>query len=289
MEFLYPRERFIGASAVLFPCIPGIFCRPIAIDFNSDVIKCGGGSGCHSSIATSNEGPNGGTPLRNAITVGDGFVVTTDNSGGIGEKPGDFVAVPDRVTSYFAARVALLEQWACHAEPVAILIHNFSGSTSWHQYVAGVTDLFQEAGLDMPTISGSSETNMELVQSAMAVTMIGQRRDFLPADGLIWFTYGTPLVGNEVLEYADQVASLRLIRAALDNGIVDCIWPVGSGGILNEVRKMLSNEEIQVVTELDTLKTAGPSTVVLLGIPEEKAREATALFGAQLTKIQMHT
>ena len=227
--------------------------------------------------------------MRNAIDIGNGFIITTDNSGGIGEKSGDIVTAPDHVTAYFAARVALLEQWASHAEPVTIVIHNFSGSASWDKYVAGVTDLFQEAGLDLPTISGSSETNMELVQSAMAVTMIGQRRDFLPADGLIWFTYGTPLVGNEVLEYADQVASLRLIRAALDNGIVDCIWPVGSGGILNEVRKMLSNEEIQVVTELDAMKTAGPSTVVLLGIPEEKASEAIALFGAQLTKIQMHT
>ena len=73
------------------------------------------------------------------------------------------VAVPDHVTAYFAARVALLEQWATHAEPITILIHNFSGSASWGNYVAGVTDLFQEAGLEVPAISGSSETNMELV------------------------------------------------------------------------------------------------------------------------------
>ena len=84
--------------------------------------------------------------MRNAIDIGDGFIITTDNSGGIGEKVDDVVVVPDRVTAYFAARVALLEQWAAHAEPVAVLIHNFSGSASWENYVQGVTDLFQEAG-----------------------------------------------------------------------------------------------------------------------------------------------
>ena len=56
--------------------------------------------------------------MRNAIDIGNGFIVTTDNSGGIGEKPEDIVAVPDRMTAYFAARVTLLEQWAAYAEPV---------------------------------------------------------------------------------------------------------------------------------------------------------------------------
>ena len=38
-----------------------------------------------------------------------------------------------------------------HAEPISILIHNFSGSASWGNYVAGVTDLFHEAGLEVPS------------------------------------------------------------------------------------------------------------------------------------------
>ena len=36
------------------------------------------------------------------------------------------------------------------ADPVTVLIHNFSGSTSWENYVQGVEDLFQEAGLRTP-------------------------------------------------------------------------------------------------------------------------------------------
>lgn len=214
--------------------------------------------------------------------IGDDFVVTTDNSGSIGEKPADSVAVPDRLTAHYAARVALLEQWAACAEPTTILIHNFSGSASWEKYVAGVTDLFQEAGLKVPPISGSTETNMELMQSAMAVTMIGKRQQCSAVDGLTWFTYGAPLVGQEVLDFAEQVASLRLIRQALDQGVVSRIWPVGSSGILKEVRKMTGDVEIVVETPLDAVKTAGPSTVVLLAISKTKIKDAQRLFGHQL-------
>ena len=88
--------------------------------------------------------------MRNAIEIGNGFIVTTDNSGGIGEKPHDLVAVPDQVTAYFAARVALLEQWAAHADPVSVLIHNFTGTNSWEAYVKGVERAFEEAGCELP-------------------------------------------------------------------------------------------------------------------------------------------
>ncbi|WP_188006756.1 Alpha-ribazole kinase [Sporosarcina sp. ANT_H38] len=227
--------------------------------------------------------------MRNAIDIGNGFIVTTDNSGGIGEKLQDIVAVPDRITAYFAARVALLEQWATHAEPVSILIHNFSGSASWENYVAGVTELFREAGLEVPPINGSSETNMELVQSAMAVTMIGKKVETPTNEKVSWFTYGIPLVGNEVRERAKEIASIAFIYEAIKNGIVHEIWPVGSSGILEEVRLLTGNKEVRVETVLDIAKSAGPSTVVLLAIPDMKIEEAKALFGVHLNKLTIIT
>jgi hypothetical protein len=227
--------------------------------------------------------------MRNAIDIGNGFIVTTDNSGGIGEKPQDIVAVPNRLTAYFAARVALLEQWASYAEPVTILIHNFSGSESWGNYVTGVTDLFHEVGLEVPAISGSSETNMDLVQSAMAVTMIGKKAEAPTNEKVSWFIYGTPLVGNEVRERAEDIASVALIYEAMKSGIVHQIWPVGSSGILEEVRLLTGNKQARVETVLDTAKSAGPATVVILAIPETKTTEAQAIFGALLNKLQMYT
>ena len=225
--------------------------------------------------------------MRNAIEIGNDFIVTTDNSGGIGEKQGDIVSVPDRVTAYFAARVALLEQWSANAEPVSVLIHNFSGSFSWENYVQGVKDLFLEAGLGVPTISGSTETNIELVQSAVAVTMIGKKKEVSLVDDLTWFTYGVPLVGDEVMARADEVASLCKIHEAIKGEIVHRIWPVGSRGIAKEVRAMSKNSEALVESALDTAKSAGPSTVVFLAIPVAKIAAAKNLFGEHLKELHI--
>ncbi|CAM3136496.1 hypothetical protein FITA111629_05675 [Filibacter tadaridae] len=226
--------------------------------------------------------------MRNAIDIGGDFIVTTDNSGGIGEKAADIVRVPDRVTAYFAARVALLEQWAANAQPITILIHNFSGSESWEEYKAGVKDLFHEAGIPTPSISGSTETNMQLLQSAMAVTMIG-KRTAAPALGKSkWFTYGTPLVGNEVQNRTGEIASVSTLRKAIQHGIVQQIWPVGSRGILEEVRTITGNHKSQIETILDTTKSAGPSTVVLLAIAKTQIEQAIKHFGTLLNELQIH-
>jgi hypothetical protein len=225
--------------------------------------------------------------MRNAIDIGNGFIITTDNSGGIGEKIGDHVSVPDNVTSHFAARVALLEQWAANAEPVTVLIHNFSGSKSWEKYVQGVEDLFREAGLKSPTITGSSETNMDLTQSAVAVTMLGKKNPAPLHDNIQWFTYGTPLVGNEVSEHPNKIANLRKIREAMDVGIIEKIWPVGSRGILAEVKEMMQSDELSVESIVDLNKAAGPSTVVIVGIPTSQISKASSHFGGLLNELDM--
>lgn len=226
--------------------------------------------------------------MRNALLLDENLVLTTDNSGGIGEKSGDIVAVSDRLTAFYAARVTLLEQWAAKADPSAILIHNFSGHASWDKYVQGVKDLFDEAGVTCPPISGSTETNMNLLQSAVAVTIVGKRRQVETSDGE-WFTYGTPLVGGEIVAGVGEVARIDLIKQALDEEVISHIWPVGSGGILHEVRSIFEDNHVQVVSELDTLKSAGPSTVVLVKIPSSKLAEAEQKFGGLLRKMNINT
>ncbi|MCM3709316.1 hypothetical protein [Sporosarcina luteola] len=223
--------------------------------------------------------------MRNAIALGDGFVVTTDNSGGIGEKAHDVVAVPDQVTAYFAARVALLEQWAALADPVSVLIHNFTGPDSWNAYVAGVEEVFRESNLELPSITGSTETNMELMQSAVAVTMIG-KQGLVPEVGeLEWYVYGTPLVGNEVLDKREEIASLRLIKEAMASGLIRKIWPVGSGGILAEYRRLTGNLQIEIEADIDIRASAGPSTSVLIGINVDDIEKARQLLSGPLYKV----
>jgi len=220
--------------------------------------------------------------LRNALEIG-GLIVTTDNSGGIGEKPDDLVSVPDRITARFAARVCLLEQWAAGADPEAVLLHNFSGAASWDAYCAGVRDVFDETGEPAPPISGSSETNMALRQSALAVTFLG--RAAAPPAGTSgdWFTYGTPLVGNAVLTGASEIASLAVLQEARRQHMPMRIWPVGSAGILAELRQADPAAAERIAAGLLDLEiSAGPATVVLLQIPAAAQPAAHRQFGRLL-------
>lgn len=224
--------------------------------------------------------------MRHAIQL-NGMIVTTDNSGGIGEKKADLIFVKDEVTAKFAARVALLEQWAANAEPSAILIHNFSGEQSWGKYVQGIADLFREIGIEVPTISGSTETNMPLNQSALAVTMIGEVVRFPRDEELRWFTYGTPLVGDEVIEQTEKIASVQKIYEAFQKGLIERIWPVGSCGILHEVRMLTRNDEAIVKSIHNTAKSAGPATVILMGVKEHQRTNALAFFGDNLQNLSI--
>ncbi|GKV69121.1 hypothetical protein NCCP2716_16190 [Sporosarcina sp. NCCP-2716] len=219
---------------------------------------------------------------RNALEIG-GLIVTTDNSGGIGEKPDDLVAVPDRITARFAARVCLLEQWAAGAEPEAVLLHNFSGGASWEAYCTGVRDIFDEIGEPAPPISGSTETNMELRQSALTVTFLGRAAASPSGSSGDWFTYGTPLVGEAVLTEAADIASLAVLQEVRRLCIPMRIWPVGSAGILAELMIADPAAAARIAgSPLDLHTSAGPATVVLLQIPAAAQPAARKYFGRQL-------
>lgn len=222
--------------------------------------------------------------MRNALEIGD-MIVTTDNAGGIGEKADDVVFVKDEITAKFAARVALLEQWSANAKPAAILIHNFSGEKSWQKYVQGVTDLFEEIGIDAPPISGSTEKNMMLTQSAIGVTIMGYKKEEETTENLRWFTYGAPLVGDEVIERAPEIASMKKIYHALRDGRINKVWPVGSRGILHEVQTVMNCINITVSSCHPITKPAGPSTVVLIGVEEEKVMDAKEFFRGSLQEL----
>ena len=82
---------------------------------------------------------------------------------------------------------------------------------------------------------------------------------------------GSPLVGNEVLETPEEVVPLSLFYelSQLD-GVV--LLPVGSKGILHELKNMVDDDSLigdNVKTEVDIMKTAGPSTCVLIAFHPE--------------------
>lgn len=217
--------------------------------------------------------------MRNALELGDGLIVTTDNSGGIGMKEADLVRVPDGTVSYFSARVALLEQWAAGADPAAVLLHNFTGNESWEDYCEGVRRVFAESGLAPVPVSGSTETNMDIRQSALAVTMIGRIGRF-PAelDGE-WFLYGQPLVGDAVIRESGKIADLGKIRSALDAGIAEAVWPAGSRGVAAEWERLAGRPLREWPEGIDPAASAGPATAVLIRVRPGEEERAAEHFG----------
>lgn len=215
--------------------------------------------------------------MRNALTLPGGFIVSSDNSGGIGEKKADVVHAKNDIVSYFAARVALLEQWAAFSEVESVVVHNFTGKNAWKPYKEGVNRLLKEVNLPNVLIGGSSESNVELLQSAMSVTMIGRRKDIVDCP-VKWFIYGQPLVGNEVLKHIENVADIRIVKSAIDKGLVARIWPVGSKGIQAESRILMAEEGLRVISDLNVEKSAGPCTVILLGVPHQSVELASKHF-----------
>lgn len=223
--------------------------------------------------------------MRHELLI-DGLVITSDNSAAIGEKLQDAVYAPDTVTAKFAARVALLEQWAAGSEPQAVLLHNFSGADQWDAYLAGIAELFAEAETALPPISGSTETNMPTLQSGIAVTMIGKRdRNLAPAESLGWFVYGVPLVGGEVLAKTDQIANLGLIKKAFESAVIERIWPVGSKGIAQEAA-LLMGRHVKVSATPDIKSSGGPATCVLVGVKPANKERAQRYFGKNLFSME---
>jgi len=223
--------------------------------------------------------------LRNAVKIG-GLIATTDNAAAIGEKPQDIVSASDKLTAYFTARVTFLEQLAANALPTHIILANFSGDTAWSRYVAGIQQVFEEAALICPQIDGSTESNMPTLQSALSVTMLGepQKRTSYELEHLSWYTYGLPLIGNEVLAQPEDVAQLQAIYHAWKEEIVQQVWPVGSKGLQAEFTRLFGRIHVESVLNIE--KSAGPCTVVLLGIHSEKEQLAQKIFSGNFEKLR---
>ncbi|AWE06844.1 hypothetical protein DCE79_05280 [Lysinibacillus sp. 2017] len=219
--------------------------------------------------------------MRNAIKVQD-LIVTIDNSGCIGDKKQDLVQVPNEITAYFTARTAILEQWCAGAMPVQLLMANFSGDVVWGQYVAGIQRVFDEIGIAMPPLTGSSESNFDALQSAISLTMIGKKVFSSTKENCLFFVVGQPLVGNEVIKNPEKVAQLKELYEGLKDGWISAIWPTGSKGIGNEIQRFVGEG---YTSAINLTTTAGPSCAVLVAVDEQNVQEFSERISAPIVKI----
>ncbi|MBP3040411.1 ATP-binding protein [Bacillaceae bacterium Marseille-Q3522] len=207
---------------------------------------------------------------------GETFVIACDNSGGIGLKEQDLVKAPYEVVSYYSFRVAAMECIAARAEPIAVVINNFCGEEAWPAITGGVKRGLEELGRNLLPITGSTESNFLLMQSALGVTVIGKREaDFhevpLSLRNRKLAVIGTPLVGKEVLEKANEVLPLSLFQDIFQFEQIVVI-PAGSKGIIHEIEQIFTESGIttnEFSCDVDLYQSAGPATCILAVFPKK--------------------
>ncbi|MGE7024097.1 hypothetical protein [Solibacillus cecembensis] len=221
--------------------------------------------------------------MRNAIQVG-ALIVTIDNSGCIGEKSHDEVQVPHQMTGYFTARTAILEQWCAWAMPIQLVVANFSGDDAWQPYINGFQQVFSEINEPMPPITGSSETNFQALQSAVSLTMLGEKAFVSNDTNCRYFVVGEPLVGEEVVNNPKKIAALGELYTGLKEGIIQALWPTGSKGIGIEIERFTGSDTYEI--NLPLQKSAGPSCAVLAAVNEQNIPRFFEIMTAPITEIK---
>ncbi len=220
------------------------------------------------------------------------LVISTDNSGGIGQKAGDIVKASDELVGYYTARVALMENLSIGGLPIALTIHNFSGESSWTSYKQGVEIAVEELGLLQLPHLGSSETNFTLEQSGFGLTVIGRtgvKRNHTP-EHAEFAVIGTPLVGLDVLTQTDQVLPLSLFTNLLSIEGVYEIVPIGSKGIYHEWKLLCNRNQLPWITcetsdNIDLLQSSGPATSVLISYEPSKEESIKKITGSHFHMI----
>lgn len=234
--------------------------------------------------------------MRDAIIIPvsqDGsLVITSDNSGAIGMKELDLVKIPYETVGYYSFRVAVMECIAAGAIPIAVIIQNFCGDDDWSKLVSGVRRGLTELQMEDIQITGSTESNFSLQQSAIGINVIGKRLACIPVSLEDLYNkelalIGLPLVGDEVVTSEDQIAPLSIFRN-ISNIRDVVVWPVGSKGVLRELKRMLPNLDGDInSSNIDLLKSGGPSTSFLVAYPPDKAKEIRKISGRYFRSIRL--
>lgn len=217
------------------------------------------------------------------------LVIACDSSAAIGEKEGDVVKTSPAITAAFCLRVPLLEVLSIGAQAIAVVdvIGNEYEETG-KKMLEGIKEELARAGLSHLSLNGSTEENMPTIMSTLGITVIGkvqvdQKRFGCLNQGDAVYYLGQPYVGAEVVAHQDTIFSYtELTRLLNTTGVLE-VLPVGSKGILHEAKELAKSSRLifELAEELtDTLelkKSAGPATVVLVGVSADKQQQIEQL------------
>lgn len=224
------------------------------------------------------------------------LVIACDSCGGIGNKEGDIVKALPEIVGYFTTRVALMEILAIGAEPVT-LVNNLSVemNDTGRQILEGVKKAVDEISLCADSIiTGSTEENFPTIQTGIGITAIGvidkeKWKRPKTRDEAIAVAIGLPKVGNEVLEDNGEILTIETLLELRQNSKIQEILPVGSKGILFELKEMARTNGLEIKLDnsinIDLKKSAGPATCAIIAMDERDYDEIKGKYSIPLNRL----
>ncbi len=204
------------------------------------------------------------------------LVIACDSCGAIGNKERDIVKVEPEIVGFHTAKVAIMEVISIGAKPIA-LVNNLSVEidSTGEEIIKGILNALTPLNLkDNIIVTGSTEENFPVCQTAMGVTVIGivnKNSWQLPKTlkGDLGILIGIPKVGEEILlDQGRETLSLEALLKLKEYPEINEIVPVGSKGILYELNEMSKSNGLSIVlngdTNIDLKKSAGPATCVIV-------------------------
>ncbi|MDR5694476.1 MAG: AIR synthase related protein [Armatimonadota bacterium] len=210
------------------------------------------------------------------------WIIACDSLGGIGPQPEDVYPASAKVVGRACARVVLMEILAAGGTPV-VLVDTLGVSMEPYgrEILAGIHEELERCGLGgKVAVTGSTEENVWTKQTFLGVTGLGlaspqELRLGRTALGDLVLVAGVPKSAS--MDHVDlddpDVANPTTIQRLLALDAVHEILPVGSRGIRYEAEELAHGAGGVFVPlpspSLDLGKSAGPSTCVLVTVPED--------------------
>lgn len=215
---------------------------------------------------------------RDVIThnIENGHILVTgcDSCGGIGQKSQDVLNADPFIVGFITARVALLEVLTLGANIVGVTVPiSCEPTPTGERILDGVKACLGNFRIECPVLM-SMEKNMETHMTAAGVVATGVtqalRLGKINSNDQI-FVVGRPSVGQEVLDYENELFNVSSLKTLMDNSGVKELLPVGSTGVLRELECMMQEKNKiyellspEKINSLDLNKSCGPSSAVIV-------------------------
>jgi hypothetical protein len=201
-------------------------------------------------------------------------------------KDNDLIKASYEVTSYYLARVVLMELISVGAKPLAYTL-NSSFADHWTELREGIENAFKQIGQDNPPHIGSSEKNYPGEQTSIGITILGKIEKAVEKPSCKDFAViGIPLVGQELLENETQSVSLEECLALSQDPFIGEMLPVGSRGIRQEFETHF-HKGIESDSTLDLDKSAGPSSCLIISYLPEAKKRLQIRFGNRISFLNL--